>query len=109
MSDSHLQVSEPIYSDLAQSDPAFSEIVELFVDGLTQRLDAMQDALQANDMNCLRRLAHQLKGSGGGHGYPVLSQNASDLEQQVLQGATGEITRGLDELASLVARIQVLP
>lgn len=109
MSDSQSQVSEPIYSDLAQSDPAFSEIVELFVDGLTQRLDAMQDALQANDMDRLRRLVHQLKGSGGGHGYPVLSQNASELEQQVLQGVTGEITQGLDELAGLVARIKVLP
>ncbi len=109
MSDSHLQVSEPIYSDLAQSDPDFAEIVELFVDGLTQRLEAMQDALQANDMDCLRRLTHQLKGSGGGHGYPMLSQNASALEQHVLEGATAEITRGLDELASLVARIKMLP
>ncbi len=109
MSDLQSQVSEPIYSDLARSDPDFAEIVELFVDGLTQRLDAMQDALQANDMDCLRRLAHQLKGSGGGHGYPTLSQNASALEQQILEGATGEITRGLDELASLVARIKVLP
>ncbi len=109
MSDLQSQVAEPIYSDLAQSDPDFAEIVEQFVDGLTQRLDAMQDALQANDMDCLQRLAHQLKGSGGGHGYPVLSQNASELEQQVLQGATGEIAQGLNELASLVARIKVLP
>ena len=109
MSNLQSQVSEPIYSDLAQSDPAFSEIVELFVDGLTERLEAMQEALQANDMDCLRRLAHQLKGSGGGHGYPTLSRNASELEQQVLQGATAEITQGLDELADLVARIKVLP
>ncbi len=109
MSDLQSQVTEPIYSDLAQSDPAFSEIVELFVDGLTQRLDAMLDALQANDMDRLRRLVHQLKGSGGGHGYPTLSQNASALEQQILEGATGEIAQGLDELAGLVARINVLP
>ena len=40
MSDSQSQVTEPIYSDLAQSDPDFAEIVELFVDGLTQRLAA---------------------------------------------------------------------
>ncbi len=83
MSDLHSQVSESIYSDLAQSDPDFAEIVELFVDGLTQRLEAMQDALQANDMDCLRCLTHQLKGSGGGHGYPTLSQSASALEQQI--------------------------
>ncbi len=109
MSNLQSQVSEPIYSDLAQSAPAFSEIVELFVDGLTQRLDAMQDALRATDMDRPRRLVHQLKGNGGGHGYPTLSQNASQLEQQVLQGATGEITQGLEELADLVARIKVLP
>ncbi len=109
MSDLQSQVSEPIYSDLAQSDPDSAEIVELFVDGLTQRLEVMQDALQANDMDCLRRLTHQLKSSGGGHGYPTLSQSASALEQQIQKGATGEITRGLDELASLVARIKVLP
>ena len=109
MSDLQSQVSEPIYSDLAQNDPDFAEIVELFVNGLTQRLEAIQDALQADDMDCLRRLTHQLKDSGGGHGYPTLSQNASQLEQQVLQGATGEITQGLEELADLVARIKVLP
>ncbi len=56
-----------------------------------------------------RDASRVLKGSGGGHGYPMLSQNASELEQQVLQGATGEIARGLDELAGLVARIKVLP
>ena len=109
MSDSRLQDSEPIYSDLARSDPDFSDIVELFVEGLSQRLEEMQDALQANDLDGLRRLAHQLKGSGGGHGYPMLSQNASALEQQLLSGATAEIAQGVNDLAKLVARIRVLP
>ena len=102
-------VEGPIYSELAQSDKDFVEIVELFVHGLVGRLESMQEALSNNDLDRLRRLAHQLKGSGAGHGYTVLTEKAADIEQQAIKGEIDHIRTGLTELQAVTARIEVLP
>ena len=109
MAVSDSSVQEPIYSELAQSDKDFAEIVELFVNGLVGRLESMQEALNNNDLDRLRRLAHQLKGTGGGHGYVVLTEKAADVEQHALAGKVDQLEVGLGELAALIARIKVLP
>ncbi len=109
MPSSDCKVYDLIYSQLAQSDNDFAEIVQLFVDGLVHRLQSMQEAFEKDDLGRLRRLAHQLKGSGGGHGYPILTEKAAELEQQVISGEINEIKTGLAELADLIAHVQVLP
>ncbi len=103
------QGADPIYSELAQHDKDFAEIVQLFVDGLLSRLESMQEALAKNDLQSLRRFAHQLKGSGGGHGYPILTDTASKLEQQAIEGQVDELKTALADLANLIARVKVLP
>lgn len=109
MSDQQSSVCDPIYSELAQSDADFAEIVELFVNGLIDRLRSMEDALQHNDLDGLRRLFHQLKGSGGGHGYPLLTSKAADLEQLAINSDFEHIKAGLEELTQLMNRVKVLP
>ena len=109
MSDPQTNVSDPIYSELAQSDADFAEIVELFVDGLAARLRSMEEALQNKDLDSLRRLFHQLKGSGGGHGYPLLTSHAADLEQMVINSDIEHIKAGLEELTQVLDRVKVLP
>lgn len=103
------QVADPVYSELAEHDKDFADIVQLFVDGLLSRLESMQEALTSNDLQSLRRLAHQLKGSGGGHGYPSLTDTASKLEQQAIEGQADEIKTALVDLSNLIARVKVLP
>ncbi len=109
MSDQQSNVCDPIYSELAQSDADFAEIVELFVNGLINRLRSMEDALQHNDLDGLRRLFHQLKGSGGGHGYPLLTSKAADLERLVINSNVEQLKAGLEELTHLMSRVKVLP
>lgn len=109
MSNQQSNVCDPIYSELAQSDADFAEIVELFVDGLVDRLRGMEQALDENDLDRLRRLFHQLKGSGGGHGYPLLTSKAADLEQLAINSQVEQIKAGLEELTQLMGRVKVLP
>ncbi len=98
-----------IYSDLAEEDPTFAEIVDIFVHGLPRRLEDMQQSLSQRDYDALRRQAHQLKGSGGGHGYPILSEQAAALEKLVLNQALSDIQKQIDEITELITRIRVAP
>jgi signal transduction histidine kinase/CheY-like chemotaxis protein len=92
---------EAIKSQFAD-DPEMSELIEAFIARLPETADAMAQALANNCFDELRRLAHQLKGSGGGYGYPSLTQQASKLEDSA-RAADGEAARlALGELQATV-------
>ncbi len=97
----------PIASTLVQEDASFADLVEEFVDGLQDRLDQMNKAVASSDFEQLKRLAHQLKGAGGGHGYPALTNVSGDLEQSALAEQLEDCQRQLEALRSVVDRVVV--
>lgn len=70
-----------IISDLVVEDPSYTDIVEQFVDGLSARVREMEEAIQSSNYETLRSAAHRLKGSGGGYGFPILTEQAGELER----------------------------
>lgn len=99
MEKSVAEAKAAIGSELVEEDPSFAEIVVQFVDGLNDRLDTMERAVRSSDFETLRVAAHQLKGSGGGYGYPALTDLAAELE------ALAE-AQDLDECVSLLAQLK---
>ncbi len=98
---------DPIGSELAREDPSFSDIVVEFVEGLGERLETMDQAIRTSDFDALRVAAHQLKGSGGGYGYPSLSQQAAGLERDAKANALDDCVKSFDELKALCARVVI--
>jgi len=98
---------DPIPSDLVREDAAFEEVVQDFVDSLGVRLAAMEQALSTGDIASLKTATHQLKGSGGGHGYAILSDWAAKAEQDTIDGNLDAVRQHLDELKILVSRVVV--
>ena len=80
--------SGPLFSEFAK-DPDMIELVELFVNELPARIKAMQEAIAANNLDVLKRAAHQLKGAGGGYGFPSVSAAAGRLEHSIVESAGG--------------------
>lgn len=72
------------YSRLA-GDADLAELIEVFVAELPSRVAAMQAATHAEDWDTLGRLAHQLKGAGGSHGFDGLTPLAARLERAARQ------------------------
>jgi HPt (histidine-containing phosphotransfer) domain-containing protein len=70
---------EPLYSTLA-AEPDFAELVCLFVEEMPGRVEGLRSALERRDWEELRRLAHQLKGAGGGYGFEPITLSAARLE-----------------------------
>ncbi|HXE54898.1 MAG TPA: ATP-binding protein, partial [Tepidisphaeraceae bacterium] len=70
-----------------------------FVSRLPQRVDELSALLQNGDLEELRRSVHQLKGAGGGYGFPGITELASLAEQRV---------RANDTLDAIAASIRSL-
>ena len=96
----------PVVSALA-ADEEVSGLVVGFVQRLSDRVGAMERALDARDLETLADLAHQLKGAAGGYGFPAITQAAAELEAVVKSG--GETERALGALAEICRRAVARP
>ena len=72
----------PLISEFAH-DEAFRELIEEFVGSLPSRTETMQRAMAETDYETVGRLAHQLKGAGGGYGFPEITDACRALELAV--------------------------
>ena len=97
--------TDPLPSRLVMEDPSYADIVEPFIVGLKDRVEVMERALRANDFETLRGAAHQLKGCGGGYGYPELTERATELERHAGDAMLDECLDALAELKALCARV----
>lgn len=107
MIDKQRTTDDPIASELMRDDPSYADIVVQFVEGLSNRLATMEEALNISDFQALRVAAHQLKGSGGGYGYPVLTERAAELERHAKESLSDRCGKELEELKQLCARVVV--
>lgn len=98
------QELSPIYSDYS-TDADMLELVQEFVECLQDRVNDIENAVEADNLSDLTRLAHQLKGAGGGYGFGVISQAAAQLEAASKAAqSTNQIREQVDELTSLCRR-----
>lgn len=105
-SETAVDPSAPIISEYA-SDSEMVEIVAEFVDGLTSRLDTLVDAVERKDRDQVAARAHDLKGAGGGFGFPTISETAAAIELVARNGEVGieECQPLLDELKDICERV----
>lgn len=102
--------STPIVSEFA-GNRDMAELVELFVGEMPGRVEALRAASGTESFDTLKRIAHQLKGSAGGYGFPTIGEAAGKLEGAVLaltpsapQTQLESLRKQVDQLADLCAR-----
>lgn len=83
---SALTMGPLLYSSLGD-DPDLAEIVEMFVDELPQRVALVVAAAEQKDWAEVARLAHQLKGAGGSHGFDQMTKPAATVEDLARHGS----------------------
>ncbi len=82
MGDDHLR---SIYAD----DPEFRELLIEYVKEVGQIIDQIRKAILDEETEQAALTAHQLKGSAGMYGYPLLSEAAGALERDLKQQTSG--------------------
>ena len=99
---------EPIRSTY-ESDPDMLEIVREFAGELPDRALALESALVGDELEDLCRLAHQLKGAGGGYGFPQITDRAALLEAACKEGAPASQLKQLCGALCETLRAVVVP
>jgi len=87
-------------------DPELASILGEFVQRLPEKLVDMTEALEQERYEDLQRLAHQLKGAGGGYGYPALTESARGLENAAEAQSAQAAMASLCQLRTLCRAVQ---
>lgn len=90
-------------------DHELNELRREFLDEASGKVAEMQSALEggrnADTLERLSYLAHQLKGSGGSYGYQAISDDAAGLEKAIQDGrVNGELAPFVERLRSEIER-----
>ena len=67
----------------ASEDDEIAHLVAQFLEGLAARRARMEDALATADREAMKTEAHQIKGTAGAMGYPLMTRQAGILEDLV--------------------------
>jgi CheY-like chemotaxis protein/HPt (histidine-containing phosphotransfer) domain-containing protein len=70
-----------------------------FLERRRRELLTLREALASDDVEEIRGIGHNLKGVGGGFGYPQIGEIGERLEQAARAGDTAGMGREIDELA----------
>jgi HPt (histidine-containing phosphotransfer) domain-containing protein len=89
-----------------ESDPEMLEIVCDFARELPAHAARLESLLGARVFADLQRLAHQLKGAGGGYGFNQITDSAGLLEQALKSGAPEPVLK--DRTAELCAVLRAV-
>lgn len=100
-----MELQEKIYSTMA-TDPDFGELVEMYVDEMPDRIGSLQEVRQASDVDGIRRLSHQIKGSAKGYGFEIISLLAAEAERVAIDGVDTEaLFNKFDQLIDALERV----
>ena len=61
-----------IRSEMA-SETKLQKLLDRFIERLPERIATIQSLLDGQDLGALRQAVHQLKGAGGGYGFPRIT------------------------------------
>ena len=107
MTDRNQNPYDDIGSELVRENVLSADIVAQFVAGLSERVRGMEDAIRKADFDALQVAAHQLKGSGGGYGYPILSYRAAGLEKHARNQALEQCVDAIEDLKAICEHVVV--
>lgn len=95
-----------LYSSLGD-DPDMSDLVEMFVEEIPNRIATLVTSYETSDWNELSRTAHQMKGASGSYGFDQITSFAARLETAVKKKeAETEIKEALDELVLVCGKLR---
>jgi HPt (histidine-containing phosphotransfer) domain-containing protein len=81
------------------NDADMRELIEMFVGEMPERVRSLESLWRTRELEPLKRLAHQLKGAGGGYGFSPVSSAAGQLETTLNAALLAATTGRLDDVS----------
>jgi signal transduction histidine kinase/DNA-binding response OmpR family regulator len=90
-----------------QIEEDMADVVPAYLAKRRAEVAVYRRALEAGDFDTIKNLAHKMKGTGMGYGFPKLTEFGTRLEDAALQQDAQGIAGPLGEFARFVAKVQL--
>ncbi len=94
----------PITSEFA-GDPDMAILIAEFVASLPGRAHAILDRINQGAIEQARTMAHQLKGAGGGYGFPQVTDAARAVDLAIRERRIDDAHTAAEALITLCTRV----
>lgn len=99
--------SDLIYSSLLIEDPEFLPAIEHFVQHAEEQCQQLEVSLTEKTWPELQQQLHRLKGSGGGVGFPLITELARNAEQTLRDNNYAATEQHIHKLINALRRLRV--
>ena len=89
-------------------DSELEDLLPGFLEDWKGEIDSMREALERNDYEMIRKLGHNMKGTGGSCGLEAITDTGRRLEEAAKAMAPEEIRVNLDALSSYLERVELV-
>ena len=87
-------------------DASLMDLIPNYLDKRRKDLPKLFEALAAGDFAAIRRLGHNLKGTGAGYGFPALTDIGASIEEAASTGNAGSVRVTVDELSRYLEQVE---
>jgi len=101
----HSNNFSPVFSTLLDEDQKFSDMVAKYIDQLPGIIFDIAKANQERDLESLRFKIHDLISTGGGYGYPMLTELANRINVELRQDNYESVSSLIESLREYSNRI----
>lgn len=103
--DSKISIDDPIISTILEDEPEYADLIEIFVERLPPTVSKVRQLFNDSNWSQFRKEIHDLKGMGGSYGYPMVTELAGNIGNQLRQGNVEAVKSLLQELEVISSRI----
>ena len=88
-------------------DPSLEDIVPGYLENRRKDVALLRKALEASDFPAMRMTGHKIKGTGGGYGFPVLTEIGGAIEAAALAQDAAALREKIAALDGYLGKIEV--
>ena len=98
--------SQPIRSTLLDSEPDMQDMVMAYIQRLPNMIQQVNNAFAQQQLTALKAAIHDIKGTGGAFGFPMLTELAIKIEFQIAKSDNLEVATSVTLLNTLCQNIR---
>ena len=87
-------------------DPDIQDLVGRFLENQRNNATLVLELVNQRDFESVRRIGHNMKGTGKGYGFEIISSHGASLEQAASRSQADDVKRVANELAEYLAEVK---
>lgn len=88
-------------------DVELKELAVSYLENRRKEIPQLKEALEKQDFEQIRTLAHRMKGSGGGYGFDEITEIGRAMEEAAKQRDGEKILQGIQRLEHYLTHVRI--